>query len=52
MYSRTLLCSVFELIPFIKLYCPVSNFKSIQVVLLKLHKMIKDIKRQCSIQEP
>ena len=40
---------IFELFPDIKLYCPVHKFKSIQGILLKLHKMIKDIERQCGI---
>ena len=42
----------FKLFPFIKVYGPVHNFKSIQRILLKFHKMIKDIERQFSIQKP
>ena len=33
----------FSLFPFIELSCPGLNFKTIQGILLQLHKMIKDI---------
>ena len=32
-------------------FCPEHNSKTISGILLKLHKMIKDVERKCSIQE-
>ena len=33
-------------------FCLEHNSKAIQGILLKLHEMIKDLERKCSIQEP
>ena len=43
-----LFCLPFELFPFIKFCCPGNNFKIIKETLLKLHQIIKDIKRKNS----
>ena len=36
---------------FIEFSCPGNNSKPIQGILLKIHNVIKDIKRKCSVQE-
>ena len=33
-------------------FCLKHNSKTIQGILLKLHRVIKDIERKCSVQEP
>ena len=33
-------------------FCPEHNSKSIQGISLTLHKVIKDIEKKCSVQEP
>ena len=48
-HNSTLL--TFLLISFIKFYCPGHNSKTIQGILLKLHILIKDIERKCSVQK-
>ena len=47
-----LLSLLFELFPFIKFSCPGNNSKTIEGTLLKLHKILKDIERKYSVQEP
>ena len=48
----TLPCLPFALFSFSELSCPGHNFETIQGILLQLHKMIKDIERECNVQEP
>ena len=46
------LCLLFELFPVIKFSCLRNISKTVKGILLKLHKVIKDIKRKCIVQEP